>query len=294
MHQFAEFEMHLRFDPGQRGLAQELRPGTLAVAADRLLQASLISIATGFFVPAAGAVESDGPPGTAFLARALERLGKQVTILCPQAAAEAMRVCREYLQANFTIVPLTPGTTVSDDVLDEGPCDVFIGLEYPGRGADGACRNMRGRDISEFVPILDGVLNAAKARGIYTIAVGDGGNELGCGSAGARVAFTPDGTCIASVSDADTVICAGISNWGAYAVIAALSVLENTELLPTAEEEYELLQELCRVGVVDGCTHNCVPTVDGMPADVCIGFLRELNVLNGQFLEQRKAAATSA
>ena len=78
MHQFAEFEMHLRFDPGQRGLAQELRPGTLAVAADRLLQASRVTIATGFFVPNAGAVESDGPPGTAFLARALEKLGKQI------------------------------------------------------------------------------------------------------------------------------------------------------------------------------------------------------------------------
>ena len=294
MHQFAEFEMHLRFDPGQRGLAQELRPGTLAVAADRLLQASRVTIATGFFVPNAGAVESDGPPGTAFLARALEKLGKQVTILCPATAAEAMRACKEHLQASFTVVPLDPGTIVSEHILDEVPCDVFVGLEYPGQGADGTCRNMRGRDISEFVPILDTVLNAAKARGIYTIAVGDGGNELGCGSAGSRVAFTPEGTCIASASDADTIICAGISNWGAYAVVAALSVLENTELLPTAEEEYELLQEMCRVGVVDGCTHNCVPTVDGMEADVCIGFLRELNALTEQFLDQKRAAATSA
>ncbi|KAF0195214.1 MAG: hypothetical protein FD169_1461 [Bacillota bacterium] len=294
MHQFAEFEMYLRFDPGQRGLAQELRPGTLAIAADRLLQASRITIATGFFVPAAGAVETDGPPGAAFLARALERLGKQVTILCPQAALQAMLVCKEHLQASFTVFPLTPGTIVSQGILDEVPCDVFVGLEYPGQGADGTCRNMRGRDISEFVPILDGVLNAAKIRGLHTIAVGDGGNELGCGSAGFRVAYTPEGTCIASVSDADTIICAGISNWGAYAVIAALSVLENAELLPTAEEEYELLLKLCSVGVVDGCTHNCVPTVDGMTTDVCIGFLRELNALTEQFLEQRKAAATSA
>lgn len=294
MQQFAEFETQLRFDPGQRGLAQELRPGTLAVAAERLRQAGHVAIATGFFVPNAGAIETDGPPGTAFLARALEQLGKRVTILCPTTAAAAMMVCREQLKANYALFTLTPGTIVSESILDEVACDVFVGLEYPGQTSDGTCRNMRGRDISEFVPILDGVLEDAKARGIYTIAIGDGGNELGCGSAGARVAFSPDGLCIASRADADTIICAGISNWGGYAIIAALSVLEDFELLPTAEEEYQLLQELSRVGVVDGVTHQLVPTVDGMSVDASMGFLRELNTLTEQFLEQKRAAATSA
>lgn len=293
MSQFVEFESHLRFDPGRRGLAQELRPGTLAVAAERLLQAREVVIATGFFIPAAGAVESDGPPGAAYLARALEHFGKSVTIVCPESGRVAMEVSREHLGLSYRVAAISPGI-VSEKLLDKLPCDVFVGLEYPGMGADGKCRNMRGRDISEHVPILDGVLNAAKARGIFTIAIGDGGNELGCGSVGLKVAYAADGTCIAAVSDADAVICSGISNWGAYTLVAAISVLEGVNLLPSAEEELSLLRELCRVGVVDGCTANCEPTVDGMSVDVIVGFLRELHMLTNQFLDQQKSAATTA
>lgn len=293
MLRFVELESHLRFDPGQRGLAKELRPGTLAVAAERLLESHQVVIATGFFIPAAGAVESDGPPGAAYLARALERFGIDVTVVCPESGREAMEVAREHLRLSYSIAAISPGI-VSIDLLDDFPCEVFVGLEYPGMGADGKCRNMRGRDISEHVPILDGVLSAAKDRGIFTIAIGDGGNELGCGSAGHKVAYAADGTCIAAISDADAVICSGVSNWGAYAVVAAISVLQNVNLLPSAEEELSLLQELCRVGVVDGCTSNCEPTVDGMSAKIINGFLCELHTLTNGFIKQQKSAATTA
>lgn len=290
---FADFETQLRYDPGKRGLAQELRPGTLAVAGERLMQARKITIATGFFIPRAGAIESDGPPGTAFLARALEALGKKVTVICPHSAVEAMDVSRTALKASFRVYGLTPGI-VDESLLDEMDCDVFVGLEYSGQGADGYCRNMRGMDVTPHVPVLDGVLNAAKARGIYTLAIGDGGNELGCGAVGARVAVTPDGISISSISDADSVVCAGISNWGAYALVAVLSVLSNQMLLPTADEEYALLKELCAVGVVDGVTGLCEPTVDGVSFDLNVTFLRELHELTEQFLEQQKVAATTA
>lgn len=294
MLQLTDFETHLKYDPGQRGLAKEMAPGTLAIAADKLRAAKSVAIATGFFVPAAGTIESDGPPGAAFLAQALENIGKRVVILCPDSAAPAMRVCAKHLSISFTVYPLQMGTEVSQGILDEIACDVFVGLEYPGQGKDGVCRNMRGIDISQYVPALDSVLNHAKTKGVYTIAIGDGGNELGVGSAGLRAASTLPGVSIASGSDADSVVCAGISNWGAYAIIAALSVMENESLLPTGNDEQLLLQELCGVGVVDGCTHKCEPTVDGMVAEVCIDFLEELHTLTNQFLEQKRVAAASA
>ena len=291
---FADFERQLRYDPGQRGLAQELRPGTLAVAGERLMQAQRVAIATGFFIPKAGAIESDGPPGTAFLARALESLGKEVVVVCPLSAVEAMEVSCGVLKAAYSVHGLTPGL-IGDYLLDDLACDVFVALEYAGQGADGYCSNMRCMDVTPYVPVLDGVLNAAKARGIYTLAIGDGGNELGCGTAGARVAFAPNGIPISSVSDADTVVCAGISNWGAYSLIAVLSVLSGELLLPTADDEYALLKELCAIGVVDGVTGLCQPTVDGVSFDLNIEFLRELHELTEQFLEQKKvAAATTA
>ncbi|MBT9153808.1 MAG: hypothetical protein DDT37_01048 [Firmicutes bacterium] len=293
MGHFAALELHLRQDPGQRGLAQEHSPGTLALAAERLLTAGTVVIATGFYIPSAQAVESDGPPGAAFLARALEHLGKAVVILCAESALQAMEVCRGSLGLRCEIVSLQPGM-VSVDLWHNYPCQVFVALEYPGQGSDGKCRNMRGVDISPFVPMLDKALAEAQALGIFTIAIGDGGNELGCGRAGRRIPAPANGASIAAVSDARAIVCAGVSNWGAYALIAALSVLQSENFLPAAAEEQALLQSLCEVGVVDGCTARREPTVDGLSAEVCAAFLRELNALTAQYLESQATAAPTS
>jgi len=294
MERFAALEMHLRQDPGQRGLAQELSPGTLASAAEQLSRASTVGIATGFYIPSAHAVESDWPPGAAFLTRALEHLGKRVLVFCAESARVAMEVGQSDLNLGYQIVSLQPGP-VAADLWQQYPCKVFVALEYPGQGVDGKCRNMRGADISQHVPMLDAALAAAERAGIYTVAIGDGGNELGCGSAGRRINPIVNGTSIAAASDAQSVVCAGVSNWGAYALIAALSVLHNENFLPTAEEEQALLQSLCEAGVVDGCTARREPTVDGLSADVCAAFLNELNDLTAQYLAtQARVAATSS
>jgi len=124
-------------------------------------------------------------------------------------------------------------------------------------------------DHGALTPAFDRLSSCAAA-------IGDGGNELGCGSAGRRINPIVNGTSIAAASDAQSVVCAGVSNWGAYALIAALSVLHNENFLPTAEEEQALLQSLCEAGVVDGCTARREPTVDGLSADVCAAFLNEL------------------
>ena len=293
MGHFTALEFHLRQDPGRRGLAQEYRPGTLTIAAERLSAAHTVAIATGFYIPSAQAVETDGPPGAAFLARALERMGKTVLILGAWNVREAMEVCRRNLSLLYHFVPLQPGE-VPTDLWRRYPCQVFVAIEYPGQGRDGKCRNMRGIDISPHVPMLDAALPAAEREGIYTIAIGDGGNELGCGSAGRRIAASVNGACIAAASDAQALVCAGVSNWGAYTLIAALSVLQSENLLPTATEELALLMSLCDVGVVDGCTARREPTVDGLSADVCAAFLSELNALTVQHLATQASVAASS
>ena len=274
MQDFSLLEDLLRFDPGQRGLADKLRPGDLHLAAAGLLKSDKVAIATGFFIPRAGNIESDGPPGTAFLARALERLGKQVTVLCPESGLPALTTCRESLGLNFSLRGLAPGL-VDASLLDEIAPHAFVALEYCGQGHDGRCRNMRGVDMTEHVPILDDVLAEAVSRGITTVAIGDGGNELGCGSAGAQVPSTAPMS-IHSRSDAEFVLCSGISNWGAYVLVGALSVLSGEQLLPTADEEMDLLLALCKVGVVDGVTGVCQATVDGLDFSMNRQFMIDL------------------
>lgn len=267
-------EEFLRFDPGQRGLAAQLRPGDLYHSARGLAGAERVAIATGFFIPRAGNIESDGPPGTAFLARALESLGKEVTVLCPESGVAALDVCRSKLGLAFELRALKPGL-IDVSLLEEIKSDAFVALEYCGQGHDGSCRNMRGVDITEHVPILDDVLEAARERGLITIAIGDGGNELGCGSAGSKVASSAP-VSISSRSDAQYVLCSGISNWGAYVLVGALSALTGRRLLPTADEEMDLLLAMCEVGVVDGVTGICQATVDGLDFAMNRTFMADL------------------
>jgi len=271
-----ELDCFLHLDPSKRGFAGKTLPGSLEQAARVLCKATKVAIATGFYIPAASAVENDGPLGAVFLARALEKLGKEVLLLVPEAALRASTVLLSALKLRCRLVALAPGQVPANFVSDLG-CDVFVSIEYPGQGIDGECRNMRGMRITSHVPLLDDALAYAKKVKIFTLAVGDGGNELGCGALAREVLWSPGGQLIACSSEADTVLAAGISNWGAYVLVAALSLIENVQLLPTANEERYLLEKLCEVGVVDGCSMNCEQSVDGIVLDQLENFLLRLN-----------------
>ena len=98
-----------------------------------------------------------------------------------------------------------------------------------------------------------------------TIAVGDGGNELGFGKLKAELAArVTHGELIFCTTAADHVIPAGISNWGALALVAALSLLSGRLLLRPPEHEHAVLQALFAAGAVDGCTRRREISVDGV------------------------------
>ena len=59
-----------------------------------------------------------------------------------------------------------------------------MSIERCGRSADGAPRNMRGEDISAYTTPLDDLFSAGPWD---TIAIGDGGNEIGMGRLAASV-----------------------------------------------------------------------------------------------------------
>lgn len=72
----------------------------------------------------------------------------------------------------------------------------------------------------------------------------------------------------------DWTILAGVSNWGGYALAAAVALLaERPELLQdwTAERHFAALQQLVQeTGAVDGVTRFPEPTVDGLPFETYI------------------------
>jgi hypothetical protein len=164
-------------------------------------------------------------------------------------------------------------------LLDEHHPTHLVAVERPGRARDGHYRSARGRSLTEWNGPLDELFLAAPAR-VVTVGVGDGGNEVGMGTVRARVARAggvfPR---IASIVKVKHLVVAGVSNWGAYGIVAELGRLAGRPLLHSAEEEQALVQACVDAGAVDGLSHRREPTVDGLPLPVHIGMLELLRVL---------------
>ena len=101
-----------------------------------------------------------------------------------------------------------------------------VAIERAGFTADGTYRNSLAQDFSEGRSRLDYLVSEARERGIPTIGIGDGGNEIGMGNVRDAVAkHIPHGAEICPTTLTDILLPAGVSNWGAYAVAAAIALL---------------------------------------------------------------------
>lgn len=258
--------------------------GLFAVAKGGLWQAAsalanaphpAVGIITGFYVPLGTppAAETDGPVGASMLARALSRVG----IPCRIATDEPCRAtCAAALRGTDIPLDSVPLGGKLDDTIAlwrRNGITHALSIERCGRSADGAPRNMRGEDISAFTTPLDDLFLAGPWR---RIAIGDGGNEIGMGSVAASIigAHVAHGEKIACATPADHLIVAGVSNWGAYALIAALAVLRSdwrVALLAglDANLDGEILRTMVEDGpAVDGVTRQRTMTVDSLPLEV--------------------------
>jgi hypothetical protein len=108
---------------------------------------------------------------------------------------------------------------------------------------------------------------------ITTIGIGDGGNEIGMGCLKwDNIANRLWGEVAARIPCRVATtwnIVAGISNWGGYALAAAVLALSGrTEVMEpwTCQRELEVLEQFVMEGpAVDGITRRPEATVDGLP-----------------------------
>jgi hypothetical protein len=143
---------------------------------------------------------------------------------------------------------------------------------------------MRGEDISDYTAPLDELFAAGPW---CTIAIGDGGNEIGMGALphaliAANVAL---GAAIACVTPAQHLIVAGVSNWGAYGLLGALALMREdwrARLLPCLDETLDrhVLETTISEGpAVDGVSRLPTPTVDNLPIAVHHEKLRRIRAV---------------
>jgi hypothetical protein len=248
-----------------------------------------IGLITGFYVPQGvpPAAETDGPVGAALLARGFAEIG----LACRLATDEpCRRACAAALAAAGAAA--APIDSVDVGAPLGGLVETWrrsrvasaISIERCGKSADGRPRNMRGEDISEHTAPLDEVFAAGPWR---TIAVGDGGNEIGMGALPRALiaAHVAKGKAIACVTPAQHLIVAGVSNWGAYGLLGALAVLREdwrARLLSCLDEALDrrILEAAIGQGpAVDGVSGLPTLTVDNLPTGVHHEKLRRIRAL---------------
>src|SRR5699024_9177779 len=121
---------------------------------------------------------------------------------------------------------------------------------------------------------IDILADAGRAIGIPVIAIGDGGNEVGFGAMREEVqAIFPDGAVchrgcpsgrVTSVC-ADVTVSAGVSNWGAYGVSAAIAAATSTPAaLIDPDLDAGFIDACLRGGAFDGALGHAARSVDGV------------------------------
>ncbi len=270
----------LALDPGARGIGKFYRPGAARAAARSLARGKRVLLTTGFAV-GPGLAETDGPPGTAVLGRALRLVGKSVTYVVDDVAAPLMEAALKALGEPVEVLVLPDAGAVEGlrrRLARDRPSHL-VAVERPGRAADGEYRSARGDSVTAWNGPLD-ALFLSRPRGARTVGIGDGGNEIGMGNVRARLLRQGRlAKKIASVVRVDHLVVAGVSNWGAYGVTAHLSVLANRPLLHTAEEERRIVTACVDAGGVDGITRRREATVDGLPLSAHAAMVELLRAL---------------
>lgn len=276
---FKVLEKVLKENLEYRGLKKAFLEGELKKAAESLIEGDTIFIVTGFVIRDAAVGETDGPIGAVSLAGALKELGKRVIFITDIYSQNLLKKCAEArgIRCSMEVINHDINMWVSLNLLNIYKPSHIISIERPGKAMDGKCYSMRGEDLSDIVPIMDTLFEEAARQGVKTIAIGDGGNEIGMGKIRHFVEDSVDkGKLICASFAADFLIVAGVSNWGGHALAAGLSCLAGKSLLHNINTEIAMLKSIVEAGAVDGCTKKRTMTVDGLSLEENIKVFLEL------------------
>jgi hypothetical protein len=259
--------------------------GGLHGAAAALAEALQVGVITGFYVPRGTppAAETDGPLGAALLLAGLARVGIPGRLAtdapCAPACAAALRGAG--IAPILDVVPL--GAPLDPLIAEWRAAGVShaLSIERCGKAADGRPRNLVGLDIGAHTAPLDDLFLAGPWQ---TLAIGDGGNEIGMGALprGLVAADIANGEAIACATPARQLVVAGVSNWGAYALLAAMAVLRpewRAALLGVLDPalDRQILETMVQDGpAVDGISRQQTMTVDNLPMERHHAKIREI------------------
>lgn len=291
MDYFTKLENIIEENQDNRGMDGVNLTGELKKSAITLIKANTVIIATGFVVKDKMMGETDGPIGAISLAKALDMLGKNVVIVTDIYSKEILKTASNVIDLKITLEIFTKGDEInfSEIVLNKYKPDCLVSIERPGKASDGIMYSMTGQCISDIAPGMDSLFKEAKRRRLSTIGIGDGGNEIGMGKIKHYVMENiPNGNIIAASFATDYLILAGVSNWGAHALVAAMSILLRKDLLYNIETGVEVLKSIVNVGAVNGVTKENMLTIDGLSLEDNIKIFKAIRHVIEDYLTLEK------
>jgi hypothetical protein len=256
--------------------------------------------------------ENDGPAGAAVVARALALglgvipvLTAEDALLAPMASVfraagltpVSLDTAERARSSGGLAVVVLRGYPLEDDegqahvgpTLDQLQPSLVFATERAGRNSKGIYHNAKGRDFGMGRARVDRLFDEAFKRGVPSIGVGDGGNEIGMGripeAVARNVAFGAECVCgcgggLAAITKTDVLVTAACSNWGCYGIVASLAaMLGDAGLLHTPERERALLDAGNDAGLINSSTGLVDGDVDGIPVMshlAMVALLREL------------------
>ncbi len=253
----------------------------------------VVLIITGFILRPHKIPEMDGIVSSILLARALvEAFDAKPVIVCPDENIVAVRNCAPVIGMHLyqeldqlLELPLSMGVMTftkekkeaeqnANAILNQCNPKAVIAIEAPGANQLGEYHNAIGINCTELEAKSDILFEEARKRGIWNMAIGDLGNEIGMGTIAEHIRtyipYAAEGECqceckggILARSSADHIITATVSDWGCYALIAAIAFLKrNMKVMHTPEMERTVMEMASKSGMID-MTGSLLPGIDG-------------------------------
>jgi len=286
------------------------------VAAEKLMAkvspGDYVILMTGSMISPFGTGETDGPLGTASLARILALYMNARPIVLTMApmipmmhatlraaglnyiAPSQMKEVEDYMRGFVGIgpfpVPDADAIREAAVLMDTLRPKASISLEVTGANKKGVY-HAYGRDYSQHIFKASRLFEEANRRGVLTIGVGDRGNEIGFGDPPLHEAARkshPFGevcrcACGAGSADAtmtDVTVVAMVSNWGAYGIEAVLAaMLGNREAMHDGKLEARMLHACSLEGGVDGRNQTPDYLVDSLPEIIHVGMIEMMHAI---------------
>jgi hypothetical protein len=240
-------------------------------------QGDYVLIITGFPVPPKNICETDGPPGAIVLAEILKRKKLKPIIITDNTCKNVVEAISRNMEVLDFPVAENLAKTEAEKLLAKYSPTLLVSIERPGWNEKRVYHTMGGLNISDIVGKTDLLFTYAQKRKIATVAVGDGGNELGCGKISdavkKHVPFGLNCKCgcgsgIAAATPSDVLVIARVSNWGAYGVAACLAIQEGLHYVHNGTAEFQLLDKVITAGGIDSVTREPKPLVDGLSTEI--------------------------